>query len=400
MPNPDPGGVPEDAPRRLSRNVIVLGVVSLLTDVAADMVTPFLPLFLTTQLRAPGFWVGLVEGSAESASALMKYLSGVWSDRSSRRKPLVLLGYGIANAARPVIALAAAPWHVLAVRLVDRVGKGLRTSPRDALIAASTEPSRRAYAFGFHRGMDNLGAVFGPLVATAILWASGDNLRLVFAVTVVPGALAVAAVAFGVREVAPTPGASTPPGTGDSPWSPGFRRYLSVVALFTLANASDGFLVMRAHDLGVPTRWLPIAWGALSLLRALAAAPGGRMADRLGRERCLALAWALYAAAYLLFGFAPSAPWLLPALLLYGAYYGLSEGTERALVASFAAPGGLGRAFGAFNLVTGALALPASLLFGVLYPVRSGLYAFTLCALLALLASIALAVFTRGGSRQ
>lgn len=384
------------ASKPLARNVIVLGVVSLLTDVAADMVTPFLPLFLTVQLHARGEWVGLVEGVAESTSAFVKYLSGALSDRMHRKKPLVLLGYGVANLARPLIALAAAPWHVLLVRFVDRVGKGVRTSPRDALIASSTEPARRAYAFGFHRAMDNLGAVFGPLVATAILWATGDNLRLVFAATVVPGVLAMAAVALGVREDPPTEAApATRREEPSAPMDPAFRRYLAVVGVFTLANASDGFLVLRAHDLGLPTRWLPLAWGALSLLRAVTAAPGGRIADRIGRERCLALAWALYALAYLLFGLART-PWaLVPALLIYGAYYGLSEGTERALVASYAGSRGLGRAYGQFNLVTGALALPASLLFGALYPLRGGLVAFGLCAALAALASMSLAWVTR-----
>lgn len=390
-----------DARKPLARNVIVLGVVSLLTDVAADMVTPFLPLFLTVQLHARGEWVGLVEGVAESTSAFVKYLSGALSDRVHRRKPLVLAGYGVANLARPLIALAAAPWHVLAVRFVDRVGKGIRTAPRDALIAASTEPSRRAYAFGFHRAMDNLGAVFGPLVATAILWASPDNLRLVFAATVVPGALAILAVALGVREegAAPTAETAAPTAETAAPMDPAFKRYLAVVGVFTLANASDGFLVMRAHDLGVPTRWLPLAWGALSLLRAVTAAPGGRIADRLGKERCLALAWALYAVAYLGFGLARG-PWeLAPALLVYGLYYGLSEGTERALVASFAGSRGLGRAYGQFNLVTGALALPASFVFGVLYPHRGGIYAFGLCAALSMVASLSLAWVTRRAVR-
>lgn len=382
------------APRPLARNVIALGVVSLLTDVAADMVTPFLPLFLTVQLHARGEWVGLVEGVAESTSALVKYLSGALSDRLPRRKPLVLLGYGVANLARPFIALASAPWHVLAVRFVDRVGKGVRTSPRDALIAASTEPARRAYAFGFHRSMDNLGAFIGPLVATAILWASGDDLRLVFAATVVPGVLALAALAVGVREAPGAAEVPAKPSLDDGATDPAFNRYLAVVGLFTLANASDGFLVMHAHALGVPTRYLPLAWGALSLLRAVTAAPGGRIADRIGRARCLSLAWALYALAYLAFGLARG-PWdLVPALLIYGAYYGLSEGTERALVASFAGGHGLGRAFGRFNLVTGALALPASLIFGALYAQHRGLYAFGLCAALSALASAALATLS------
>lgn len=379
------------ASKRLSRNVIVLGVVSLLTDVAADMVTPFLPLFLTVQLHARGEWVGLVEGVAESTSALVKYFSGALSDRSARRKPIVLAGYGLANLARPFIALATAPWHVLAVRFVDRVGKGVRTSPRDAILAASVDPSQRGHAFGFHRGMDNLGAVFGPLVATAILWATGDKLRVVFAATVIPGALALLVATLGVseprrEESAERPSAAT--ALREAPEErPGAAGLLGAIALFALANASDGFLVMRAHDLGVATRWLPLAWGGLSLLRALAASPGGRLADRFGRARCLALAWALYAVAYALFGLATRAWHLLPALLIYGVYYGLSEGGERALIASLAPSGAMGRAFGRFHLVNGILALPASLIFGALYPHQHGRYAFGVASLFALFAS-------------
>ncbi|MEZ4392988.1 MAG: MFS transporter [Polyangiales bacterium] len=391
------------APKRLARNVIVLGVVSLLTDVAADMVTPFLPLFLTVQLHARGEWVGLVEGVAESTSALVKYLSGALSDRVTRRKPLVLAGYGLANLARPFIALAAAPWHVLLVRFIDRVGKGVRTSPRDAILAASVAPAERGHAFGFHRGMDNLGAVFGPLVATAILWVRHDDLRLVFAATAVPGVAAIAVALLGVKEPAApeAPQAPAQPTQAERPRDPGdeaaTRELLGAMALFALANASDGFLVMRAHDVGIPTRWLPLAWGALSLLRALSASPGGRLADRFGRARCLALAWTLYAVAYALFGLA-TRPWhLLPALLVYGAYYGLSEGGERALIASLAPAGGMGKAFGRFHLVNGALALPASLLFGALYPHRGGVYAFGVASAFALCAS---AYLTRASRRS
>lgn len=381
------------APKRLARNVIVLGVVSLLTDVAADMVTPFLPLFLTVQLHARGEWVGLVEGVAESTSALVKYASGALSDRVTRRKPIVLAGYGLANLARPFIALAMAPWHVLLVRFIDRVGKGVRTSPRDAILAASVAPAERGHAFGFHRGMDNLGAVFGPLVATAILWASHDNLRLVFAATAVPGLAAIAVAMFGVREPAApevTLAQPRPVSEGDGGDEGATRGLLGAMALFALANASDGFLVMRAHDVGIPTRWLPLAWGGLSMLRALSASPGGRLADRFGRARCLALAWTLYAVAYALFGLA-SRPWdLLPALLVYGAYYGLSEGGERALIASLAPSGGMGKAFGKFYLVNGLLALPASLMFGALYPHHGGAYAFGAASIFALLASLSL----------
>lgn len=362
-------GAETDTRPRLARAVVALSAVSFLTDVAADMVVPYLPLFLTVTLGAAPWWVGLVEGVAEATAAVVKYVSGRVSDRMARKKPLVLLGYGVANLARPLLSLAVAPWQVLAVRFVDRVGKGIRTAPRDVLIARETPERHRAYAFGFHRGMDNLGAVFGPLAAMAVLAATHDDLRMVFAATLVPGMLSLAAVALFVRETPPveTGSARETAAEAGAPLPAELKRYLALVAVFTLGNASDGFLVLRAHQLGVPTRWLPLLWGALSALRAGSAVPGGWVADRIGRPRALALGWWLYAAAWMGFGMA-TRPWMAGvALVVYGAYYGLTEGTERALVATLAGERALGRAYGAFSLVAGLTALPASLMFGALW---------------------------------
>ena len=364
------GEAPVDARPRLARAVVALSAVSFLTDVAADMVVPYLPLFLTVTLGASAQWVGLVEGVAEATAAVVKYISGRVSDRMPRKKPLVILGYGVANLARPLLSLAAAPWQVLAVRFVDRVGKGIRTAPRDVLIARETPEKHRAYAFGFHRGMDNLGAVFGPVAAMAVLAATHDDLRMVFAATIVPGMLSLAAVVLFVRETPVTETAATRQAAADDARAPlpaELKRFLVLVGVFTLGNASDGFLVLRAHQLGVATRWLPVAWGALSLLRALAVTPGGWVADRVGRARALTLGWWLYALSWLGFGLA-TRPWMAAvALAGYGAYYGLTEGTERALVATLAEQRALGRAYGAFNLVAGLVALPASLMFGALW---------------------------------
>ena len=362
---------PATDPRpRLARAVVALGAVSFLTDVAADMVVPYLPLFLTATLHAAPWWVGLVEGVAEATAAVVKYISGKVSDRMPRKKPLVILGYGVANLARPLLALAGAPWQVLAVRFVDRVGKGIRTAPRDVLIARATPERHRAYAFGFHRGMDNLGAVFGPLAAMAVLAATQDDLRMVFAATIVPGTLSLAAVVLFVREAPTAETAATKQAAAADAAAPlpnELKRFLLLVGVFTLGNASDGFLVLRAHQLGVATRWLPLLWGALSALRAGAVVPGGWVADRVGRPRALTLGWWLYAVAWLGFGFA-TRPWMAGvALVIYGAYYGLTEGTERALVATLAGDRSLGRAYGAFNLVAGLVALPASLMFGALW---------------------------------
>lgn len=386
---------PVSARLALNRTVLALGTVSLLTDVSADMVTPYLAVFLTRHLHAPAAAVGLLEGAADSLSAFTKYLAGRASDTGGRRKPWVVAGYTLANTVRPLLSLATAPWHVFAVRITDRIGKGLRTAPRDALLAASVDPSLRATAFGIHRGMDNLGAVFGPLAAMGVLGLTHGDLRSVFAAAAIPGLLAVVTLRLAVREdpappkapAVPTPSApasSVPPPELQGPLPGALRGYLGWVGLFAAAGASDAFLLLRAADLGVATRHLPLVWGGLSLLRALAAGPGGRLADRYGTARAVNLGWTLRAVAWVGFGLAQTPLHLVLALLVYGAYYGLTEGTERALVASLCPPERLGRAFGAFNLVTGVMALPASLAFGALYPLDHGRTAFVLYAGVAL----------------
>lgn len=390
-----------DARPRLARAVVALSAVSFLTDVAADMVVPYLPLFLTVTLGASTDWVGLVEGVAEATAAVVKYISGKVSDRMPRKKPLVLLGYGVANLARPLLSLAAAPWQVLAIRFVDRVGKGIRTAPRDVLIARETPTQHRAYAFGFHRGMDNLGAVFGPVAAMVVLAATHDDLRMVFAATIVPGTLSLLAVVLFVRETPVVETEATKRAAADDARGPlptELKRFLLLVGVFSLGNASDGFLVLRAHQLGVAVRWLPVAWGALSLMRAVASVPGGWVADRIGRPRALALGWWLYAAAWLGFGLA-TRPWMAGvALVAYGAYYGLTEGTERALVATLAGERALGRAYGAFNLVAGLVALPASVMFGKLLRWHGPRVAFGVGAALA--AAAALGMTAQWGRRR
>jgi MFS family permease len=376
--------------------VLALGVVSLFTDVAADMVMPLLPAFVVS-LGGGARALGLIEGVAAATSALMKFVVGTLSDHLPRKKPLVLFGYALANVARPLLALAGAPWQVLLLRFVDRVGKGVRTAPRDALLARDTAPEHRAFAFGFHRSMDNAGAVLGPLVAAGLLMLRPGDVRFVFAATMVPGALSVLAVVMGVRESNPSGEDITKRPRASLAGAPpaGMGTYLVLLAVFTLANTSDGFLLLRAEQLGVPRTQLPLAWGSLSLLRALTGAPGGRLADRIGRSRALALGWGLYALAYAGFGAAHTVSQALPALLLYGLYYGLSEGTELALVASIVPKEDSGRAFGWFYLVTGVLALPGSYVFGLALDRGYTGAAFGACALLALGASIGLFVWGR-----
>jgi MFS family permease len=387
---------PPAKPSRLGRNVLALAAVSLLTDVATEMTYPLLPVFLTAVLGASATAVGAIEGAAESTAALLKLASGWWSDRVARRKPLVLAGYAIASAVRPLIGLARSVAHVLAIRVTDRIGKGIRTAPRDALIADSVDPAIRGRAFGFHRAADHAGAVVGPLLAFAFLsWAGRDpdDFRNLFLLTAIPGALAVATLLLGVREVPrPRPQESTGRADLKAPLGKRFWAYLGVLLLFTLGNSTDAFLLLRANQLGVAPALVPILWAMLSVVKSASSTPGGALSDRLGRKPLIIAGWLLYAAVYFAFGRA-GAQWQAWALFaVYGVYFGLTEGVEKALVADLVAPDRRGAAFGWYNLAVGVGALPASLLFGALWDRWGSATAFDFGALLALLAAVGMAV--------
>jgi MFS family permease len=381
------------APRfRLGRNVLALAAVSFLTDVSSDMTYPLLPVFLATVLGASATAVGAIEGAAESVAAFLKLASGWWSDRTPRRKPLVLAGYTIASVIRPLIGLAQSASQVLAIRVADRFGKGIRGAPRDALIADSVDPAIRGRAFGFHRAADHMGAVVGPLLAFVLLRWGGLDLRTVFLLTAIPGALAVVMLVLGVREVP-----RSVPETGKrldlkAPLGRRFWAYLGVLFLFTLGNSTDAFLLLRAGQLGVTPALVPILWAMLHVVKALSSTPGGILSDRLGRKPLIVAGWSLYAAVYFAFGRA-SEEWQAWALFaVYGIYFGLTEGVEKALVADLVAPERRGTAFGWYNLAIGVGALPASLLFGALWDRWGSAKAFDFGALLALVAAAGMAV--------
>jgi MFS family permease len=352
---------------RLPHAVVLLGLTSLFTDIGTEMIFPLLPVFLTETLRAGPAYLGIVEGAADTVSSLLKLASGAIADLTPRRKPLVLLGYGLASVARPFVALATRPWHVLAVRVTDRVGKGLRSSPRDALIAdaAGDRPGR---AFGFHQAMDNVGAVVGPLCAVGLL-AAHFSLRSVFWVAVIPGAVATALVFFVRERTSPRDiDRSTPGARVQSPLAD--RRlvlYLGILAVFSLGNSSDAFLLLRARSLGLSTAQIPILWSVLNLSKVLWAYLGGDFADRFPRARLIAGGWLVYAFVYAGLGLA-KATWHVWALfVLYGIFYGLTEPVEKALVRDLAHESQRGRAYGAYNFVVGVTALPAGILAGALW---------------------------------
>jgi MFS family permease len=375
---------------RLPRNVIALGLVSLFTDLSSEMIYPLLPVFLTVTLGAGPAVLGIIEGIAEATASLLKLFSGVWSDRLGKKKPLVVGGYLLSSVARPLMGLATGWGHVLAVRFSDRIGKGIRSSPRDALIAASVPADDRGRAFGLQRAMDHLGAVLGPGVAFLLLAGAGLSYRSVFFLAAVPGAAAVAALLFLVRDAGTPP----PPHAGgflhDGDLPPVFRRYLGIVSLFTLGNASDAFLILRAVDTGVPAAWVPLLWGAFHVVKSSLSTYAGILSDRWSRKHLIVAGWIVYAMCYAAWGIVEGPAWMVGLFLVYGLYSAATEGAERAFVADFVPPGRRGTAFGWFHLVVGLSALPASVLFGALWTRFGAQVAFGVSAGLAVTASVLL----------
>jgi MFS family permease len=382
-------------------NVLWLGVVSLFTDLSSEMIYPLLPFFLTQTLGAGPAFLGIVEGVAETTASLFKLASGWFSDRVGKRKVLVLIGYGIASVVRPLIALAIAPWQILAIRFSDRVGKGVRTAPRDALLAESVEPEVRGAAYGFHRGADHAGAVLGPLVAAGILWWAPGRYRLVFALAAIPAVISVLVLWARVQEVtrAARPAASKPQFQGFHGLPREFRLFLVVVTLFTLGNATDAFLLLRAQQLGVPIALIPLLWAALHVSKMAWSVPGGMLADRAGSRVAILSGWLLYALVYAAFAVANTAWQVWALFLVYGLFYGLTEAPEKALVASLAPADRRGAAFGAYHFAIGVAALPASVIFGELWQHYGAVTALLTGAGLALAATLCFLIAGIGNRR-
>ncbi|MDQ2668227.1 MAG: MFS transporter [Gemmatimonadota bacterium] len=409
----------EPAPPRLGRNVFALSAVSLLTDVSSEMIYPLLPIFLTSVLGANASFIGLIEGAAETTAALLKLASGWWSDRVRKRKPLVVLGYGIASLMRPLVAIAQSATQVLVIRLADRVGKGIRNAPRDALLAESVHPSIRGRAFGVQRTGDHIGGVLGPLIAFTLLSRHLAEMRTVFWLAAIPGVLSVIVVILFVREIPRAAGKEEMPldpaaraQASAQGVTPGhapdltatldaqFWRVLVVIFVFTLGNSTDAFLLLRANQLGVPVALAPILWAALHVVKSASSVPGGALSDRIGRRPTLIAGWLLYAAVYV--GFARAgASWQAWALFgIYGLFFGLTEGSERALVADLVVADRRGTAFGWYNLAIGLGALPASILFGFVWDHTGASAAFLMGATFAALAAAGLMIVMPAASQQ
>jgi len=354
----------------LSPTVRALGVVSLFADVSSEMVYAVNPEFVTRILGAPAWALGIIEGIAESTASLLKPVAGWFSDRSGRRKPFAVTGYGLSAVGKPLLALAGTWWHVMGARFLDRVGKGIRTAPRDALIAESCHPADRGRAFGFHRGMDTVGAVLGPLIGYFLMLAMPGGFRALYLAAFVPALIGVLVLAVAVRErgrahtAQPRAAAERAALKG---LSPAYRRYLLVVALFGLGNSSDAFLLLRARDMGVQPEHLLLLYAAFNVVEACLAWLGGSLSDRAGRQPVIAAGWTVFAIVYLGFalGAGPATAWTL--FLAYGLYYTLTQGSQRALAADLAHPDRRAAEIGAFHLVVGLAAFPASLAAGLLY---------------------------------
>lgn len=351
------------------RNVVVLGTVSFFADIAGEMIAPILPLFLTVTLGAPATAVGLVDGAAEAAASLFRAVGGWWSDRAGRRKPTVVFGYGLSAAAKPALALAAGWPGALFARVLDRTGKGLRGTARDALIASSVEKEHWGGAFGLHRAMDTAGAVMGPLVALWLIESRGFGHRAVFVAAAVPAFLAVAVLLLFVREAprAPAPPAAPDAAPAERPHlSRPFWHFLGIYGLFAIGNSSDSFLLLKARASGLAESSVILAYVLFNLVNASLAPAVGRRADRVGRRRTVATGFAVYAACYA--GFAVAGPaGLWPLFALYGLHAALVEGSFRAVVSQFSAEANRGTAHGVFQSVAGVLAFAASAFAGVLW---------------------------------
>lgn len=398
--------------RQLPRNVFAISLVSLLNDISSEIIYPLLPVFLYLTLGASARVVGRIEGIAESISSLLKLFAGYFSDRRGKRKVFVVIGYILSSFVRPLLAFASNWFQVLGIRFADRVGKGIRSAPRDAMIADAVSVEQRGLAFGLHRALDHTGAVLGPLVGYLLIRMFAENpnaltagdFRKIFLVASIPALAAVLVVLFFVREPI-KPVDKTAAVSKDIPVSPvslslrgfdgNFKRFLLIIALFTLSNSSDAFLLLRAQSTGVSIATLPLLWALLHVSKVVSSLYGGHLSDILGRRRLIFSGWILYAAVYAGFAFVSNAISVWVLFLVYGIYFGLVEGAEKAFVADLVKPEQRGTAYGLYNLAFGITVLPASLLMGELWDWRGPRTAFLVSAVIGALSAILLLLVVR-----
>lgn len=430
---------------RIPLVVIMLGVVSLFTDSATEMIYPLIPVYVAA-LGSGAIVLGIIEGVAETTAAMLKLVSGILSDKIGKRKLLVLTGYTISSLLRPLMGIVSSAWQIVVVRMFDRVGKGIRTAPRDALVASAVDESIRGKSFGFHRAMDNTGAVIGPVLAivTLLVLFIGFNfrdsllaLRWTFILSIIPGTLAILTIIFFVKEPARTNSGAKTFRFSLRNFDKNFKTYLLVVTLFTLGNSSDAFLLFRVEEsikksgavIDVVNRitpihnmisnfgneaaranvvnilFLPLVWAFFNIIKVIFSTPLGSLSDRIGRKKVINAGWAIYAFVYLSFAFLvflPAGSQIVMTFILfaiYALYYSFTEGAEKAFVADLVSPDRTGSAYGMYNFAIGIAALPASIIFGFLYslfdkifPGYGGTVAFSTGGIIALASMILLTV--------
>lgn len=379
--------------------MIVLGCISLLNDAASEMVTPLLPIFLTATLGAGPAIVGLVEGLAEATASILKLASGWLADRGWNSRHLVLGGYALSNGVRPLIGLAVAWPMVMALRFADRIGKGIRSAPRDALLAGAADTSTRGRAFGFHRSMDHAGAVIGPIAAYLLL-ESGAELQEIFYWSVLPGAAVIVLIVFGVP---PDPPRAPTLARAPLRWRTLHTQIKGMViaaGVLALASVPEVFVVLWARDAGLETRWIPLLWAAASVVKMCTAWPAGALSDRIGRAQVLTIGWSCRVAVLVLIAMLDARDvlvWLL--FVLYSMSLAFTESAERSLIGDHACADERGTAFGFYHLASGVLVLPGAAMFGVVWETFSATVAFAAAACITAIAATSMYLLCRTGRR-
>lgn len=374
--------------RKLSTNVITLGMVSFFNDLASEMVYPIVPIFLTTVLGAPVALVGLIEGIAESTASLLKVFSGWLSDKVQKRKIFAVYGYSLSTISKLIIGVALSWPIVLLGRFIDRFGKGIRTSARDALIAESATKENVGRAFGFHRALDTAGAVFGPLAAILLINHFGSNdLRPIFYIALIPGVIGVILLLIFVKEKAAT-SKNNPPQFKIANLTPGYKTFLVVSAIFALGNSSDAFLILRAQSLGLSTTFTVLAYVVFNLVYSILSYTAGSLSDKIGPRKLLVSGFFLFALIYLLFGINQSTTWVWFLFALYGVYMAISEGISKVYITQTASPEVIATSFGAYQTIIGVCTFFSSLIAGLLWTNVNPSAPFIFGAILAIIAGM------------
>lgn len=382
----------------LTHNIFALGLTSLFTDLSTEMSYAIIPVFLKEVLKAQPVFIGLIEAIAESTASLLKTFSGYISDRLKKRKLFILIGYSLSAIVKPLLALATQSWHVLVVRFADRFGKGIRTAPRDALIADSTKETYFGRAYGFHRAMDTMGAILGPLLAFIILSLSHQNYRLLFALTLIPGIIAILFVLLGVKEI--TPQVKSVFKFSYSNINPRLKSFFIIMIIFTLGNSSDAFLLLRARELGLSVSLIPILWLVFNISYFLWAYPAGVFSDMMGRKNTIIFGFLIYTITYTAMAANKSIMLLWFIFVMYGLYYGFTEGNLRAFVADLTSTEHRGTIFGIYHTLIGITLLPANIIMGFLWQKFGFSIALSIGATLSFVAAILLAIFIKTSKKE